>query len=187
MSDRGHTAVEALQALDDERTVYQDCRVGSYDWTELYWSDCGRRHLSFRDPSGTLTSGRTSLCDDGFAIEGCTGGPDGGPCEFCASCPHLDNDLPEPLHEGCKVWPVYQPRHQDVLVCQKPGSNGSLHLHNIISDNRWTGVYGYEVDGEVSWQPYPRMRQYESGNLFMPEHTAGIMVYPDYVEMEARR
>ena len=144
MSDRGHTAVEALQALDDERAVYQDCRVGSYDWTEVLWSDCGRRHVSFRDPSGTLTNGRTSLCDDGFAIEGCTDGPDGGPCEWCRSCPHLDAGR----EYGDYVWfEVGESMHGLIVVNNAPirSIGAGLYLGSVRADpEHLNRVVGFE-------------------------------------------
>ena len=181
MKKHGHTVQAAIRCLKGDGDVYAwDNR--NKKWRRILYDD-GGRHLHHDVVRSDTMLYITPYTVYDYALSTCTDGPDGGPCEFCASCPHLDNDLPEPLHEGCKVWPLER-FGGGWLRADDPETDRCVTLGRLPQFARWTGVYGYEECGEIVWTSNPRMRKSCDGILLPPDDECGHLVYPDYVEME---
>mgnify|MGYP000583099807 CR=1 FL=1 len=86
MSEHGHSLIEAAEAhlVDGQKIALKRYPENPDSWERVTSDETG-----LKNEHGIRVLVRPQTLE-GWAIEGCTAGPDGGPCEWCRSCPHLD-------------------------------------------------------------------------------------------------
>jgi len=98
----GHTLQTAYKVADSGKKVF--CYFPWGEWVGA-WVDQRSESKALKWIRNEIKVPYTIHTKCGWAIEGCESGEDGLACEFCQSCPHLDNEpAPAFVDVPLDVW-----------------------------------------------------------------------------------